>query len=164
MEPVVWAAPFQNRHKNNVDAKQMSLIEKSTFEPLEKNMAAKETLDQREYVVQYRKKGAKEWCDSHVQTFLKIPGRRQIEKEIAETAEDLISFVWNKKLGMHTVKLRDDYEGRVILVETSTRETQIGKILTFKKEFLLDSIKKTENEWKPKPNFYGILLPVEFSR
>lgn len=109
-------------------------------------MGAKQSPVEREYVVQYRKKGTKEWIGSHVQTFLKTPGKRQVEKEIVETAEDLVAYVWNKKRGMHTLRLRDDYEGRVLLVETFTRETQIGKTITFKKNFLLDELKKAEEE------------------
>lgn len=109
-------------------------------------MVAKQIPVEKEYIVQYRKKGAKEWHDSHSQTFLKVPGKRQVEKEIAETASDLASFVWNKKLGMHTVRLKDDYEGRVILAETFTRETQIGKTITFKKNFLLEELKKLDEK------------------
>ena len=105
-------------------------------------MGAKEITDQREYVVQYRKKGTKEWISSHAQTFPRQPSLRQIQNEMIATAQDFARFDSKKRSWV----VKDDYEVRLILFEIIERTELIEKPQVFKASFLTEGVRKLDED------------------
>lgn len=91
---------------------------------------------EREWVVQYRRLGAKKWRDSHVESFPTRPSETLIKDEFIETAEDLIYFKGNND----TPKLSGDFEVRVVRREFIEREIPIGRVKRFNNQDIIRDI------------------------
>lgn len=85
---------------------------------------------ERHYVVQYRRKNAKKWTDSHCESFPTKPSKELILDEFANSAADLVTYTWEDD----EPRLRGDFEVRVVCRETVEKEIPIKGIHKFSNE------------------------------